>query len=451
MTNIASHTDADLTVGGGVAEVWAPYEPRRVRPPRQVAVERVVGGLFERAEAAFVVIALFLFSGALVPLLLRELSGVSLSGGTGNPVLRMTYGAVHLGTLLLVMVRWRAVVAAAARHRWTIALIALALLSVLWSTDPGLTLRRSFAFLATSALGVYLAARFETRTLLKILAVTFGMIAVLSALFAVALPHLGLDRGDHAGAWRGVYNQKNNLAQMMALGTIVFLLLRRQLMKRRWVAVAGAALCGGVMVMTTSATAPAMVLVLVAMVPVLRTVRYRSHVIVPTMAATVAAVGIAAALFFRFRDEILVAIGKDPTLTGRTPMWEAVLDMVERRPFLGYGYSAFWTDREGPAGEVWRAIGWTTPNAHSGYLDLLLQLGLIGMGIFLIGALVALVRAVKGAHRFRSSLTLWPPLLIAFVLLYNFTETTLLQQNTIIWVLYVATVCITPARPPAEA
>lgn len=445
--NIASRTDAELAFHPAPAREYA---AARLRPPRQVALERVVSVLFHKAEAAFAVVALFLFSGALVPLLVRELNGASLSSGEGNPVLRLTYASVHAVTLLLVTVRWRSMLVAAARHKPTIALIALALASVAWSTEPGLTLHRSVAFLATSALGVFLAARFETRTLLKILATMFGIVAVMSIVFALAIPRLGLDTGEHAGYWRGVYNQKNNLAQMMSLGTLVFLLLRRQLMGTRWVAVAGAALCGGVMLMTRSATAPAILLLLIALVPVLRTVRYRSHVIVPSMAATLAVAGLAGALFLAYKNQILIAIGKDPTLTGRTPMWEAVLEMVERRPILGYGYSAFWTGWDGPAREVWHAIGWTTPNAHSGYLDLILQLGVVGLAIFLVGSVIALVRAVRGAHRFRSSLTLWPPLLLAFVLLYNCTETTLLQQNTILWVLYVATVCRAPVRAPEE-
>lgn len=421
------------------------------RAPRQAAIETAASRLLRGVEVSFAVVGIFLFSGALVPLLLRELAGVSLSSGAGNPVLRMTYGAIHAGTLLLVLLRWRSVKEAALRHKPTLALLALAIASALWSTDPDLTLRRSIAFLATSAFGLFLAARFETRSLLKVMAVTFGTIALLSIVFAVALPELGRDVGENAGDWRGIFNQKNNLAQAMVLGAVVFLLLRRQVLRGRWVITLGAVVCCGVMLMTTSATAPAVLLTLVAMVPLLRAIRWRSTLVVPVLLGSLLTASLAALWFLQVKDEILVSLGKDPTLTGRTPMWEAVTDMIAREPLLGYGYSAFWTGWNGPAREVWRAIGWTTPNAHSGYLDLALQLGLVGLLVFAVGFAVAAGRAIRIAREYRTSLSLWPPLLLAYVFLYNFTETTLLQQNTLIWALYVATVCLAPPRRPDAA
>ena len=47
-------------------------------------------------------------------------------------------------------------------------------------------------------------------------------------------------------------------------------------------------------------------------------------------------------------DLLLSFFGKDPTLTGRTDIWLATLDLIKQKPLLGWGYMATWvpTDPE---------------------------------------------------------------------------------------------------------
>lgn len=85
------------------------------------------------------------------------------------------------------------------------------------------------------------------------------------------------------------------------------------------------------------------------------------------------------------------AAGRDPTLTGRTEIWGAVLS-VHTDPLLGTGYESFWL---GPRIEkVWQAAGMTgVIEAHNGYLEVYLQLGVIG-GCLLLGFVIAGYRNV---------------------------------------------------------
>jgi exopolysaccharide production protein ExoQ len=72
----------------------------------------------------------------------------------------------------------------------------------------------------------------------------------------------------------------------------------------------------------------------------------------------------------------------DPTFTGRTSIWAFALDMIERRPLLGWGYQSYWL--VGPdAPSVLEAPGWVAemPNAHNGYLDTILETGLLGLAV----------------------------------------------------------------------
>lgn len=72
------------------------------------------------------------------------------------------------------------------------------------------------------------------------------------------------------------------------------------------------------------------------------------------------------------------------SLTGRTFIWQAAIELIKLQPFLGYGFGA-----GGSALEDYYSAGvygWRTYNVHNGFLQVLLDGGVVGFLIFL-GAL----------------------------------------------------------------
>jgi O-antigen ligase len=134
---------------------------------------------------------------------------------------------------------------------------------------------------------------------------------------------------------------------------------------------------------------------------------------------------------------VLEALGKDATLTGRTDIWTAVLRQVAERPVLGHGFGAFWADKGGPVGWVRSEVDWNAPTAHNGWLEILLGLGWTGAILFsvhlAVTALAALFSIGRGPHAY------WAVLSLAIFLLFSMSESTILQQNSLIWALYVMT------------
>lgn len=423
------------------AELAVPALRRAPVHPRRARMRRAARALGEGAERGFAVLALFLFTGALLPLLLRE-SGASVDDlAAGNPVLRATYSSVHAVTLLLLAWRAREAARAALRHGMTLALVAMAVASVAWSAAPEITLRRSFALVGTTALGVYLASRWEARTLLRLLAVALGAAAALSLVFAVALPALGVDQGVHAGAWRGVFTQKNTLAQVMVLGAIACALTAPALRRGRWVAWGGAGLCTLLVVGSTSKTGLALLLTFAALVPLLRLLRGHPSKAMIALAFGVLVAGLGGVVAAANTERVLSALGRDATLTGRTELWVAVGERIAEHPVLGHGYSAFWLGRTGASAPVLEAVGWDAPHAHNGALDLALDLGLLGLLLYAAGYFLAVARGAAALRRTPGPEGAWPLVFLLLVLLYNVTESVILRSNNLFWVLYVATVC----------
>jgi exopolysaccharide production protein ExoQ len=86
------------------------------------------------------------------------------------------------------------------------------------------------------------------------------------------------------------------------------------------------------------------------------------------------------------------------TLTGRIPIWGAVLGAVAERPLLGYGYGGFWTPRR--VEQFSSMFDWTFMHSHSAYLETLLNVGVIGL---VLGLTVVIGTLVSASRSFRVS------------------------------------------------
>lgn len=64
------------------------------------------------------------------------------------------------------------------------------------------------------------------------------------------------------------------------------------------------------------------------------------------------------------------------SLTGRLPLWQDLSVYIQSRPWQGHGYGAFWTPRH--IYEIAVSQEWVISEAHSSYIDAVLQLGIIG-------------------------------------------------------------------------
>ena len=81
------------------------------------------------------------------------------------------------------------------------------------------------------------------------------------------------------------------------------------------------------------------------------------------------------------------------TLTNRTPLWNECMTYVEKKPWLGYGYDAFWTPYR--IYLISQHQGWSVPHSHNGYIELLLSLGVVGLTLYLGTILILIKRVLK--------------------------------------------------------
>jgi O-antigen ligase len=82
---------------------------------------------------------------------------------------------------------------------------------------------------------------------------------------------------------------------------------------------------------------------------------------------------------------LVAALGSDASYTGRDEIWEFTLAHIAQRPVAGFGFQAFWGTSElvleWNAQQSW---GYRASDAHSGYLNLAVMTGLVGLALALV-------------------------------------------------------------------
>lgn len=412
-----------VAMGGPVAA------PRSRAKVREVASPGAPGKL----EKAFVVIVLLVSTAAFYNIGLVRATD---DPGAGSSVLQALWTLLYVVTVGLIYSRAPLKLEKLRMHWPLVALVIYWLLSVLWAESPGITLRRGIGLLGTTLFAYYFASRFSMRDQLRMLAIMFAVANVCSLFFVIF--GLGTPVEQIPGSWYGIYLHKNTLGRLMALSTIVYLVLWLT-SKARPAYLVGLALSLVLLLGSRSVTAWLTFVTLLCIYPLYEA--FRKSYVRGGLALGVVASGVAWVAIWTYSNyaEVMRFLGRDTSLTGRTSIWEASWYMIGERPWLGFGYSGFWTGRMGPCRYIWNMIGWPAPHSHNGILDIWLELGLIGVVLISLAVVIYFGRALRLIHAGGSREAVWPMLVFSFILLSNITERSLLSRNSLFWILFVST------------
>ena len=358
---------------------------------------------------------------------------VPLSNESGSPLDRWVLAGLSLAALAVLFLRQFDWAGALRRHKWLLVLLAYMLLSTLWSDISLIALKRWAREWIVIVMALLIMSELNPR---QALASVLRRAAYVLVPFSVVLikyyPRLGRQYGHWSGVemWTGVTGQKNELGRLCALS--VFFLLwtlfqnfrEHQLIGRRyhvWADVCVLVIALYLLFGSNSSTSLATLIAGVA--SLLGMFWYRKFglkipraglsalvIVLIVFGASTPFVGGANVGTFS------ATFGRDNTLTGRTEVWKSVLPAMEQQALGGYGYSSFWTDARRQLYEI--------PTAHNGYLDVLLELGAIGLAFFsfwLWSCAGQLHRALKENYEW-ASFAIW---LLVMTLIYNITESAL--------------------------
>ena len=329
---------------------------------------------------------------------------------------------------------------------WTLA-------STLWSVDPSLTLRRCAAIDGLALVGVYAALRFGFAEMLRVMAWVAVIGLVASLVVAVLLPEDGLD---YDGRLRGVLDHKNDLGGFAALSLLVAvsrLMLSPQIGRLRVLVDVGlGALAVTCLFLAHSAT-PIAVLMVAALTLVAARLLRNAHETTLALSPLLLGAGLIALVVFVVKmNEVAPVFGRDTELSGRTLIWQFALRMVWAHPLSGYGYGAFWSGSDSPGSAFWYLTHVAATHAHNGYLQVWLDVGLIGLALIVSAILTTFHKLGWLLRHMREPFLPWAFAQLAFICATNISETTMwgvgnsLQTALLVYVIVRANVLTEGAR-----
>jgi len=371
----------------------------------------------------------------------------------GSPLDRVVFLVlIILGVVILIRrnLNWQMLFK---NNTWPLVFLLFGLTSVLWSDYPFVSFKRWIKGLGTPVMALVILT--EERPLAAFAALIRRLSYVLlplSVLYIKYYPHLG--RAYHMGQpmYTGVATQKNGLGQLCLIAGIYYcwdLLFHGQNRRvsrggRRFpVELVILPMLGWLLYMADSSTS-LMGLVIGSGILVMSRVPAVSRVpgrIVRWVLTAVVAFGILE-LTVGLSTYIIAALGRDPSLTTRVPMWQTLLVMSRSRSqWFGLGYESFWLGKR--LAVLWE-MGIGVHQAHNAYLETYLNIGLVGLTLLaslIISGLVKARQQMKTDYRFAVlRLTI-----IVVVAAYSWTEATLHGVSNI-WLLLLFAVLHAPQQ-----
>lgn len=286
-----------------------------------------------------------------------------------------------------------------------VAIVAWSFLSFLWASHPDLTIRRATAFAVVYLTLVFLIAAARSGVhVFRALAGVVAIITLLNIFVMLALPAVSWS----AIGQKGIFDAKNT-AGTVGMLTVVMLGVSIFLVRAAWLRIALSivyALSWIFLVLTRSKTSIGVAMLMTGAAPLLyfllgRGRQWRALALVLAVAAVFGAL-VVSALAGATGDDLVLLIFGDLTFSLRTPIWADVLRSIADRPWLGYGFGSFWdigaqlNPLKYAPWDAFYVDAQVINTAHSGYLDQLLQTGMVGFALG-VAAISRCVYALQAA------------------------------------------------------
>uniref|UniRef100_A0A0C1RCN2 O-antigen ligase-related domain-containing protein n=1 Tax=Tolypothrix bouteillei VB521301 TaxID=1479485 RepID=A0A0C1RCN2_9CYAN len=363
------------------------------------------------------------------------------------PFKNASYGMVSF----LILLRWKRCIYVATKDIPLLLLFGTVMFSYFWSAFPEDTLKVSKSFVRETLFGVYLAANYNHKDLVRLFLWMFGLATILNWLFcgfaiAIGQSSLAISQTNSEDSWTGFLLHKQYLGRMMMHAAILFLLSVLNDKKFHWFKWTGLSLSVSLLLLSKSKSSWIGFLLSLTLLPILSFSgwHYKLRTIMYVIAVLIVG-SIAVLVFGNFETIVVDILRKPPDFNGRFIIWQLAIESGLKQLWLGYGYGAFWRTSEGESivNSTWAALEHDNAkefHAHNGFIDLFLQLGVVGLLLFMLSFVSTLIRVINLIHLTRTIESFWMLefMVLAFVL--QISETLTLISHSTHCAIYVAIV-----------
>ena len=326
-------------------------------------------------------------------------------------------------------------------------LLAWMLLSITWSPYGFMSLKRYLLIIGSLLVGV-LTTRMtpDSKSSVHFLLMPLVVCVLLGVVHAVAFPDRAFGSD---GAMRGYAVQKNPWGQLCLLCALVFLhaIVTRKNKLYYLVLMVPTLVMLYLSQSTTSIMAfIGMSLVMFTLVSLMRHrllgITLLSLFLAITSVVTLVFTVLHGELPFNYAIEsIFKAADKSTTLTGRTQLWYLMWGEISRHLWTGTGIGGFWAGLEGASGALSRKLDWGPPGqAHSGYIDVLNEIGIIGSVLLLLLLIRHAVNCWKLCRRGHLDAALFHCAVATAFLTINYAESSFFLGASLWFIVFLSSI-----------
>jgi len=346
-------------------------------------------------------------------------------------------GVAYSIVMWLLLTNARRIFQIALQMKLLTLLATLTICSAAWSQDPFRSAYNGGFYLIETLFAYYLVAKLDSSEIRSLIMMAGLVTAVVGLAMVFLTPQFSVLHSARDGiSWTGLFTDRTSTGKAMVFflsPALVF--VGKEFRYRR---MAYILLLAFLAFMAHAATARVILVLYIAfMAAISLYTRFgrRSSVIIAAVFALLGAAIICAG--FLVLPQLLNALGRNATLSGRTVIWGLVLQSIAKRPLLGYGFYAFWQGFKGESARIILGANWVFGYAHNGILEIWLQVGLVGVALFFVTLLQACRDAWSCLRRGCPPGVQWYIGIIALTVLYNVDESTVLWPIDLLSVLYL--------------
>ncbi|MCP6758085.1 MAG: O-antigen ligase family protein [Fischerella sp. CENA71] len=390
---------------------------------------KLLTSLLVKLEIASVIFLLFFAETIVLPDALRTLTNI------------LSYGIV----ILLVALQWKRIAYVATTDKTLICLIGVGVFSIVWSQSPSDTAEQVRALVRSTIFGIYLASRYTLREQIRFFAWVGGISIFFCLIVGFAAPSIGTHVINDVVSWRGIYAHKQHMGRFMGFIASVFLIKMLDKRSNRWFAIVLLSLSLILVFLSKSKTGLIIFLYPVFAFPIYLIVKQRKNRFFILLIAVFILTIVSTLILVNLESIVVNFLGKDIELNGRTPLWILTIQKGLERPWFGYGYNAFWTTDAcyDVIRNTWLWAEEIDPKmpfqAHNGFIDLFVQLGFVGLSLFIFDFLQVINRVINILFMTRTIESFWIFMFLGINVLVNSSEViTIMSTNSIFWIIYVS-------------
>ncbi|MBK7228606.1 MAG: O-antigen ligase family protein [Ignavibacteriales bacterium] len=385
------------------------------------------------AKISFAIFIFITFFGTSLPSFQAKMQEIGTEDiETSNIVNQIIYPILFFLSFIAFLSNTQSAISIIKKEKLFSILLFYALITISWSDFPLVSFKRWFQiFTYFFVILVFLSYSKNYNELLKILKPILYAFIFISFVVVLVIPGA---KDPAFGTWRGLSPHKNSFGQRSLIATVLssIILINENNRIKKIIGLIMVSIAITLVIGSVSSTAYTALFIFLSM----SLLFYLKNRIFNSIGAGYflffTTIFFAASLLivvFVFFPEVLDMFqgifGKEGSYDDRNRLWQVIIFNISQHPIQGCGFQGFWVIESPTIQLIYNSFLWLPIQGHNGYLDMINEIGLIGLSLFLLVIVNYFRKAI-----INKNLNLWAWFLV-LPLVINITETTLFRVGHI--------------------